>query len=288
MFTICLTHDVEMIYHPYKKINFLYSLLKSGCISGHINYIKGKKSALLNPYDTIERIKKIETRYHARSTFFFLNKGYGGSDYHFSDTRIKEMINNLHLEGWEVALHGTFASYNSLPILKIEKTELEQESHTKVIGIRQHGLRLEIPRTFAFQKACGFSYDSSYFPPKYAEKRCFKPFCAVDGLLEIPLVMMDSDWEYMTHDKYHGCIENVWNRIKKILTEGKVRDGVCTILWHPHAFYTDGCECHKNMYSHFKGFGEVGPDDPPIRRRTWGTHVFLQNRLSRLEKFVRG
>jgi peptidoglycan/xylan/chitin deacetylase (PgdA/CDA1 family) len=249
---------VEAYYHPYSgsKIGLVYHLIKTKNKSLVVDYILGKGSARKNPFDTFDKITGIEKKYNAKSTFFFLKRG-GGSDYNFSDTPVKNRIKKLDEEGFEIALHGSYESVNSIKNLYNEKKQLEEVLGKHVIGIRQHGLKLMIPRTFESQRFCGFKYDSSYSPPKYSKKRMYKPFYAVEGLLEIPLTFMDSDWQYMTLKNYNGSLDKTWSRIKLILDECKSREQVCTILWHPHAFYDENCDYYPMYYSHFKGFTEL-------------------------------
>jgi len=257
MFTICLTHDVDAYYSPFSYEKILSTLIKVKPVSHILQNYPDWKTRFSNPYDTFERILEMETDYHAKSTFFFLNKGKGGSNYNFSDDPIKKIFVMLDKRGWEIALHGSYNSINNPKNLFNDKKELESIIGKKVDGIRLHGLHLRIPQTFEHQRLCGFLYDTSYFGPKYGRKRINKPFYCIDGLLEIPITFMDSDWQFMTDERYNGSIDKTWNRIKQILDYCKTNEFVCTILWHPHTFYNENCALSKKHYSHFKGFAEI-------------------------------
>lgn len=258
MFRICLTHDVEL-YHFSKTLYLmplLYHNIKNQNLSLIKKVIRCEKGKLGNPFNTFDKILALEKKYHAKSTFFFLRKG-GGSNYNFSDGPVKTLIKNLDSQGWEIGLHSTYQSTLDLNRLYQEKQELECSLGKEIIGVRTHGLKLLIPRTFENQKFCGFKYDTSFHPPYYMKKRSLKPFFATQGLLEIPLTIYDSEWQYMTMKSIHGSIDYTWNRIKSILDRCRTEDTICTVLWHPHAFYDENNEFSKLLYPHFEGFSEI-------------------------------
>lgn len=212
-----------------------------------MNYLTRKPSARSNPYDTFDKILDLEKRYRAKSTFFAPPVNW--------EVNIN-YVRKLRDSGWEVALHAAGGSHVSVCKLVEQKEILEKILGSEVFGVRQHRLDLMIPRTFEFERASGFKYDSSYFPPRYARERMYRPFVAVEGLVEIPLAFMDSDFSEMTLTRSNG-IERTWKRIERILEEYRRNEGVCTVLWHPHAFYDEKNDFHKAYYTHFKGFTEL-------------------------------
>lgn len=258
MFRICLTHDVEM-YH-FSKVLYLMPLLYHNIKNQKLSFIKKvikhENDVLKNPFNTFDRILSLEKKYHAKSTFFFLMKG-GGSNYNFSDEPVKTLIKNLDSNGWEIGLHSTYQSIRNLERLYNEKQQLESILDREIIGVRTHGLKLLIPRTFENQQFCGFKYDTSFHPPYYMKKRSLKPFFATQDLLEIPLTIYDSEWQYMTMKSIRGSIDYTWSRIKSILDRCRTEDAICTVLWHPHAFYDENNEFSKLLYPHFEGFSDI-------------------------------
>jgi peptidoglycan/xylan/chitin deacetylase (PgdA/CDA1 family) len=248
MFSICLTHDIEALEHPYSSLRGLvkgFTQDRSRKLA--LDYVMGKESARRNPYDTFERIIELERKYNARSTFFASP---------MTSKKNTELVQTIRDRGWEVALHGTHESFLLASTLWKQKAVIEQALGTKVYGIRHHRLDLRIPRTFELQRICGFSYDSSFFPPRYGQKRLHRPFLAVEGLLEIPLAFMDSDFSEMTLTRFGG-LDKAWARIEAILEEFRANEGVCTVLWHPHAFYDEKNDYHKTHYGSFEKFAHL-------------------------------
>jgi peptidoglycan/xylan/chitin deacetylase (PgdA/CDA1 family) len=246
MYVICLSHDIDALEHPYSSLR---GLLRS---AGHrgtwrllLDYLSRKPSARSNPYDTFDKILDLERLYKAKSTFFAPP---------VNNVANISYVRRVRDSGWEVGLHGISGSHLSACKVVEQKEILEEILGSKISGIRQHRLDLMIPRTFEFERAAGFSYDSSYFPPRYGRERMYCPLTVVEGLIEIPLAFMDSDFSEMT---LTNGIERTWKRIERILEEYRQNEGVCTVLWHPHAFYDEKNDFHKAYYRHFKGFAEL-------------------------------
>jgi hypothetical protein len=110
--------------------------------------------------------------------------------------------------------------------------------------------------TSEFQKSCEFKYNASYFPPRYGNKRVYAPFSAVDGLLELPLAFMDSDFAEMQLMS-SNALEVTWTLIERVLEEYRKNEGVCTFLWHPLAFYDETNEFHNSCYRYFERFEKL-------------------------------
>jgi peptidoglycan/xylan/chitin deacetylase (PgdA/CDA1 family) len=248
MFLICLTHDIEALMPPYSRL----SRLVAGAIAGKtrrlvFDYVMGKESARRNPYDTFVEILELERRYNATSTFFATP-----SVEVLGSPRLSELTHTRS----EVGLHGIGLSSRAIPELLRQKKVVESAIGSEVSGIRQHGLDIMIPRTFDFYKVAGFRYDASYFPPRYGLKRIYRPFFAVEGLVEFPLAFMDSDFQDMASTG-SDAFDKTWGRIERTLEEYRRNEGVCTILWHPHAFFDEKNDFHRLFYGHFRGFKEL-------------------------------
>jgi|GEM_PF-5262116 len=248
MFLICLTHDIDQLEHPFSStLGLAHGLFNSAKMRIALRYLAGVASARKNPYDTYDRILDLEKKYGATSTFFVVPAQSKAN---------AECLARLRAARTEVALHNIGTSYISPSELARQKNVIEKFLGSEISGVRSHRLDLMIPRTFEFQKHCGFKYDSSFFPPRYGNKRIYTPFPATDGLLELPLAFMDSDFQEMAMVG-PDALQKTWTRIERILEDYRRRQGVCTILWHPTAFYDDGCELHNLNYQHFKGFDKL-------------------------------
>lgn len=251
-FTITLTHDVDA-YYPINRFN----VIKQAVDSLDFRELWPAISETANPFDTFDRILRLEKEYGARSTYFFLtNRGDQNSDYSFFDPPVRDMIGRLESEGNEIGLHGGKGSHNNLKLLKSEVASLEAVTTNPVESIRNHGHWLDkIPtKTFEFQRMAGFKYDCTYIPQSFGRSRVFEPFQAVDGLIEIPTAFCDRDYQDAVNIQ---GVEETWERLEKVLDEYRKNEGLCCISWHPHAFYANEDVGSRLFYHDFNGFGDL-------------------------------
>ncbi|AKG92428.1 hypothetical protein GAH_00215 [Geoglobus ahangari] len=255
-FALCLTHDVDELKKTYQYLTRTIHYIKQRKLRRAVrNFISAVPDKLLdkNPYWTFDQIEEIEKQYNVRSTFFFLKETakvrpfapetwkHYGRRYNWNEPKIKEKIQQLNRNGWEIGLHGSYESYKSLKLLSTEKKELEQVTQNKVVGIRQHNLNLLIPDTWELQRDAGFVYDMSlgFKGGRYIGFRggvCF-PFYPVKGLLEIPTTIMDISINqgYRLRD------------FEKILETVSYFGGVCNILWH-HTVFSEEYHSWDRIY----------------------------------------
>jgi len=236
-FAACLTHDVDILYPSWKYALFIASKLclnlkpKEG-LGRIIN--KVKKNQLLNPYCNFKDILKLEKRYGAKSSFYFLSEskelGY-----------ITEELGYITDMGWEIGLHGGYHSYNNPEKLKKEKARLEKILGKRVCGIRMHFLRFQVPDTWKLLADLGFKYDTTFGYPDMVGFRngmChpFKPHDLETeeeiDILEIPLIVMDAT----LHNSMHLHPSEAWRIVKKLIDVTEKSHGVITILWHNNVF----------------------------------------------------
>ena len=253
-FAVCLTHDVDEVKKTYQYITRPLRYIKRGDYRGVLNQISSlmQKIKGAEPYWTFEKIMDIEKRHNVKSTFFFLNeKGkvnlfdpkswkLYGRRYDINSRKISTIIEKLKSEGWEIGVHGSYYSYLDLEMLEKEKGEMEKILKSKVYGIRQHHLNLEIPETWRYHEKVGFEYDTSLgFQDKIGFRggTCFpfNPFDSRKGksipLIEIPLTIMDTPlFSSKEEDIWKDCINTI-NIVER-------HQGVLTLLWH-HAVFNN-------------------------------------------------
>jgi len=197
-----------------------------------------------DPYWNFERIMTLERELGVRSTFFFLNESGRPSLVHpqsfvlfkgrytFEEPRIRSVIRELCSGGWEVALHGSYYSYQDAVLLRQEKENLETILGEPVRGVRQHYLNLDVPETWKIQANVGFVYDSSWGYPHWAGFRgeAVGPFFPTDpvsgeglSVLELPMAIMDS---------YLMEMEEPWREVLKCIELAEEASGVLTVNWH--------------------------------------------------------
>jgi peptidoglycan/xylan/chitin deacetylase (PgdA/CDA1 family) len=236
-FAVCLTHDVDRVRKTYQYIT------------------KGRKGNFLrilrlfdseDPYWGFPTIMKIEDKFDVRSTFFFLQENkkinllkpkewvLSVGKYRFNDKKVYEIIRLLGRNGWEIGLHGSYESYRDGALLKKEKDELEAVLGNQVIGVRQHYLNLEIPKTWELQRKAGFLYDASFgFRDRVGFRdgryQPFRPFD--DSFLEIPLAIMDSAL-FSNYDSE----DEIWRECLSLIKAAEKHKGLLTVLWHQRVF----------------------------------------------------
>ena len=150
--------------------------------------------------------------------------------------RVAEVIRRLAEGGWEIALHGSHDSYLRPDLLAREKRELEGVLGDEVLGVRQHYLNLEIPRTWEIQAGLGFLYDSTLalkrgvgFP-----RGRYRPFLPLPGrrFIEVPVTVMDIN----LFREARGDPGTALKIINKIYDEAEERGALVTLIWHQRVF----------------------------------------------------
>lgn len=229
-FAVCLTHDIDNIH--YKTSNFISYLYNNGFNKHFFSNIKYVLQSN-NVFKNFDIITDLEKEYGAKSTFFILMDEFDFKKRYLIDD-IKFDLLKLMDDGYEIGLHGGYYSYDDENLLAKEKLKLERFIGKKVIGIRNHYLRFETPKTWVIQKKCDFKYDTTYGYSKsigFRNGLChpFKPFDNETNdfidILEIPLNIMDINLK-------SNNLNTLWIKCKKTIDLVKRNSGVLTILWH--------------------------------------------------------
>ena len=272
-FAVCLTHDVDRVKKTYQYFTHF--------VKQHRPYHLVSIFQKEEPYWNFGRITELENKYGVKSTFFFLHEtkifnllppknwtlSIGRYDFH--DGKIRGIIQKLYDNGWDIGLHGSYDSYINKDLLAREKRELEGVIGDEVIGIRQHYLNLETPKTWRIQHDVGFKYDAS-FGSKYkigfreAEYHPFRPFD--DDFLVIPLTIMEAVLFQLSPN-----IEDAQRRVIDIFDFAEKRKALVTVLWHQRFFNELEFPNYTKMYEFILQEGK--------RRNAWftdckGIHYF--------------
>lgn len=239
MLTVCLSHDIDRTYKSYQYFTKAVIALLTGKVDG----IKRQLLSLTQkqPYWTFPDLIEIETLYNVKSTFFFLNESISLQVFKFStyelalgrynieDGKIVSMIKWLDENGWEIALHGSYNSYQNFELLKKEKSILEKIVGHEIIGIRQHYLNLN-EDTWYFQRMAGFKYDSSWGFKNdigFKESR-IKPFHPLnDSFTVFPLTIMDTN--FMEQSRR-------WELLELLIIDCIENNSPLVINFHQHVF----------------------------------------------------
>lgn len=253
-FAVCLTHDIDVI----KESNFRYALNSFRAVTrGHIRealrypaYAINKKS---HPFWNFREIMKLEEKYGATSSFYFLALEPGEQNYAYDLQSLRDDIRYIDARGWEVGLHGGHRSYNNYEDLFKKKEKLESVLGKRIIGYRNHYLRFRTPETWELLSKAGFKYDTTFGYNDCAGFRngmChpFRPINLKTGkeidIVEIPLTIMDCTLlrDYMRLD-FNGS----WEVTKKLIDSVAKYNGVITILWHNTYMLDENLDFYKKI-----------------------------------------
>lgn len=234
-FLVWLSHDVDRVHKS--VAHSVYYWLKDRRFY-HLRTVISRN----DPYWNFERIIELESKYGAKSTFFFLNESMkpdlakpksfilSKGRYNINDPKIVSVIREIDRNGWEIGLHGSYNSYCEKVLLLREKNVLEGILGHPVYGVRQHYWNNSIPQTWEFQRAAGLKYDATvvmkndvgfyknvYYP--------FRPFD--DDFIVIPTVVMDGYLLNKAKDRKTG--EKIINGLIDLCREKRT---ILSALWH--------------------------------------------------------
>jgi peptidoglycan/xylan/chitin deacetylase (PgdA/CDA1 family) len=174
-------------------------------------------------------------------------------------------MRELNRRGWEIGLHPSWHSYNSVDEMKYQKEQIEKVLDCEIVSVRQHYLHFDNRITPLIQEAAGFKYDStlgfndnigfrrgtSYAYPLYnIEDNKILP------VWELPLIIQDgamfNDRKGMRLDKVKALeyIQMIAEKVKEV-------GGILTLLWHPHLIVD---EISWNTFQ--EGLKMLQKDDP--------------------------
>jgi len=237
-FAVCLTHDIDGVYKSITAKSFhAVENFTQGKINKSINVMKQIRSKK-DPYVNFEEIMKLEEKYNARSSFYFLAVDAKDQDFDYRIEELEDEITNIQDRGWEIGLHCSRKGFCDLDQLKKEKRNLEKVTNNKIIGCRNHYLSFVVPDSWELLRKAGFVYDSSLGYTDcigFRNGMChpFKPFNIITGrsveILEIPLVIMDHS---LTDDYMRLDSDSAWEITRRLINAVAECHGVITFVWH--------------------------------------------------------
>ncbi|MHC1756398.1 MAG: polysaccharide deacetylase family protein [Methanosarcina sp.] len=238
-FAVCLTHDIDGVY-PEKLYPLIGSIkaLAKGNLTEAMKTPFSRINRKWNPCWNFREIVKLEAKYDAKSSFYFLALKPEEMDFNYNIKDLESELGFISDSGWEVGLHGGHESYNSLEDIKEKKSRLEEVLGKRIIGYRNHFLRFSVPNTWELLSKAGFKYDTTLGYADCAGFRngmChpFRPFNLNEGrpidIMEIPLTIMDRSLlrDYMRLD-----VKKAWECTKHLINTVEQYNGVITVLWH--------------------------------------------------------
>lgn len=254
LFAVCLTHDVDEIYPPYRHI-----LLSSMTCLKKLDFDQLRRQVSWklhekekSPYWNFKKIMDLEEKYGACSSFYFLATHSDIRRFRYNIEDLDDELGQIHERGWEVGLHGGYYAYNDLEEILREKKRLEQVLGSMVTGYRNHYLRIHVPDSWEKLARAEFLYDTTLGYNDIVGFRngmChpFRPYNlntdSEINILEIPLAIMDN-----TVFESSTSYEEAWNLVKRLIDTVALYNGVICLNWHNDSFNCPFKNTHEIMY----------------------------------------
>jgi len=242
-FAICLTHDIDILFTPGKnnlKEIFVNTIRLNPRLFYNIKILFDKhKDHFIS---AIYKILEVESKYNARSSFYFLSLLKNEEDFNYNIEEIGYLIDEITKLDNEIGLHGGHNAYNNKEIISIEKNRLEKFIKKEIIGYRNHFLRFETPNTWEVLANSGIKYDTTFTYHDcigYRNGMChpFFPYNLKTGefinVLEIPPVVMD----FTLHDYMRIGKQEAITYCKKTIEEIASLNGAVSLLYHNSELY---------------------------------------------------
>jgi hypothetical protein len=256
-FAFCLTHDLDVISEndPVQLNRRYYRMLKASSgikkISAAAYYIYTALRSRLKPVanDPLWHLEKwcdLEKSYGYSSTFYIY---VADRDLHIYDCdlmledsvmfrkrrmKLSGLIRELHFEGFETGLHGSYLSFNDLTVFMHQKTMLESVIGEPVTTTRQHFLHYDIHKTPEIHKRSGIQTDSSLGFNRAVGFRagtCY-PYYIAEGVLEVPQILMDGA---LFNTNSHAYNESqAIDKIKTVIDAVEYSGGCLVVNYHPN------------------------------------------------------
>jgi hypothetical protein len=245
--TFQLTHDIDRIFRFPNWRKGLRTL--AGDLIKRRSLDLAKQSSvdtltrLVNPrwdryYTGIQKLARISGDYSLNNdSFYFMAADTGPFDRGYDSALIKDSVENLVSEGFEIGLHPSYEAFDDYTRLSEEKHRMDRILGMSKYGARQHYLRFRVPETWRQFEQVGLTHDATM---TYAEQpgfRCgscyaYYPFdiemnCQIN-ILEYPLVVMDGalkSSQTITPEQGEAQILQLAQCCKSV-------QGTFTLLWH--------------------------------------------------------
>ena len=264
-FALFLSHDLDQVYdrgvyRTLADLNHLRRLLlgrENGRAGACVRRIGRSIFRPKPPAAQVERVREIEARHGWRSTWFFLEGRTAaryGARYEPEDRPIREIARRLLDAGCEIGVHGSYYDFNDPVGYARSASRLQAAFGTRPAGIRNHYLRLDVPRTWVAQASAGYVYDATF---AFRDRVGFRdgkrePFTPADpttgeplGLVVLPLAVMDTTlFRYMRLDAAAAV-----QAVERLADEVEEAGGLLSLLWHNNFFdepeYADWEETYR-------------------------------------------
>ena len=228
-----------------------------------------------DPWDNVPDLLETTWRRGLRSTVFLIGRNQhrlDGTPRRTYERERRNLAAAVHAAGSEVALHGAFASSESLQALEDELAVLRAEAGP-VQGVRFHYLRFRYHDTPLRVEAAGLAYDASLgfserpgFAAGYA--RPFRPWIVGEErearITLVPLAVMDTT----LHSHLGLGPEEARERALRVLGAVRRAGGAAALLWHNTYLADERAPGYDRLWEDLlddlqERGASLGPIDPP-------------------------
>ena len=228
-----------------------------------------------DPWDNVPDLLETTWRRGLRSTVFLIGRNQhrlDGTPRRTYERERRNLAAAVHAAGSEVALHGAFASSESLEALEDELAVLRAEAGP-VRGVRFHYLRFRYHDTPLRVEAAGLAYDASLgfserpgFAAGYA--RPFRPWIVGEErearITLVPLAVMDTT----LHSHLGLAPDEARDRALRVLDAVRRAGGAAALLWHNTYLADERAPGYDRLWEDLlddlqQRGASLGPIDPP-------------------------
>lgn len=268
-FAACLTHDIDRITTcPWReRLRQCRAMRGRAGVSQMLRWYGGALMFGLrtmvggNDARPFDFWLEEEGRHGFHSTFFVLPETLEQPDifdqfYRYDDLielrgkrmTFGEATREIVRSGWDVGMHGSYASAYDARILTAEKRRLEAMLGQPVTAVRQHYLRFHIDTTPRVHREAGFQVDSTlgYSHAIGCRAGMAFPFFWPDlDLLEIPLIIQDVG--LLRNAGRDVTLQQLMERAETLIRHIADVGGVVTLGWHTHPESPGAYPCYRTL-----------------------------------------
>jgi peptidoglycan/xylan/chitin deacetylase (PgdA/CDA1 family) len=268
-FAACLSHDVDRIVRRpwrerWREASVLRHVasprLRARWMLSGVAHALGDVFAGRDDHDPYGRYLAEEDRYGFHSTFFVLPEAprlptVHDHYYRYGDrvrdrgrrTSFAEATGRVATLGWEIGLHGSYASQAGPALLRGERRQVATIAGQPVTSVRQHYLRMDAARTPDMWARAGLRADSTlgYSSAIGCRAGVAFPYLWPNGVFEAPLIIQDVALlrGIRDADARETALERAAALVRHIADTG----GLLTLSWHTHPESPGAYEAYADL-----------------------------------------
>lgn len=242
-YAVCLTHDIDRVCATYQRARGFFASPWAACtrLWRDLSTSVFPSMRSQNVYYNFDQALRMHQEAGTSATFFvlferrrWLRSIFKLEPQHvfglYRPESVAQELQRLQSAGHEVALHGSFESWNNSQELRDELHRLRSLGLDPGLGCRNHYLWFDPVATPRAQTQAGMIYDSSIgfnFGVGFRARTAF-PY-RVGNVLELPMHLMDTALRACAPDAVQRAdhARQVLNQVRKV-------GGLLVMNWHLH------------------------------------------------------